>query len=162
MTIKVGDKIPSVLLKRIGPAGMEEIDIAEYVAERKVVIFAVPGAFTPTCAQKHLPSYIDNASKLKDKGIEEIICVAVNDPFVMKHWGEVAHADGKVTMMPDGNGAFTRAVGLELDASGHGLGLRSKRYSMIVKDGKVEALEIEEKAGEMAVSGADTCLARLK
>src|SRR5690606_35045934 len=95
MTIKTGDKIPSIKLKRLGANGMEEIDIAAYVAGKKVVLFAVPGAFTPTCAQKHLPSFIDNADAIKSEGVDEIICLAVNDPFVMKHWGEVAGAEGK-------------------------------------------------------------------
>lgn len=162
MTIKAGDKIPSVILKCLGAGGMEDVDIASYLAGKKAVIFAVPGAFTPTCAQKHLPSYIDNADQIKAAGIDEIICIAVNDPFVMKHWADTAGADGKVTMMPDGNAAFTKAIGMELDGSGAGLGIRSKRYSMIVEDGTVQSLETEENPGEMSVSGGDTCLARLK
>lgn len=162
MTIKTGDKLPSVTLKRLGANGMEDVDTAKYVAGRKVVIFATPGAFTPTCAQKHLPSYVDNAEKIKAAGIDEIICVSVNDPFVMKHWGEVAKADGKVTMMPDGNAAFTKALGLEMDGSGFGLGIRSKRYSMIVDNGVVTELEVEAAPGEMNVSGGEACLIRLK
>lgn len=161
MTIKTGDKIPSVTLKKLGPNGMEEIDTASYLKGKKAVVFAVPGAFTPTCAQKHLPSYVENAAQIKAQGIDEIVCVAVNDPFVMKHWGEVAGAEGKVTMLPDGNAAFTKALGLELDASGNGLGIRSKRYSMIVNDGVIESLEVEDKAGEMTVSGGEACLVRL-
>jgi peroxiredoxin len=162
MTIKKGDKIPSVTLKRLGAGGMEDVDIAQHVAGQKVVIFATPGAFTPTCAQKHLPSYVDNADKIKAEGVDEIICVSVNDPFVMKHWGEVAKAEGKVTMMPDGNAAFTKAIGLEMDGSGFGLGTRSKRYSMIVDDGVVQELEVEAAAGEMNVSGGEACLVKLK
>lgn len=161
MTIKTGDKIPSVTLKKLGANGMEEVDTAAYLKGKRAVVFAVPGAFTPTCAQKHLPSYIDNAAKIKAAGIDEIVCIAVNDPFVMKHWGEVAGAEGKVTMLPDGNAAFTKALGLELDASGNGLGTRSRRYSMVVDDGVVESLEIEDKAGEMTVTGGEACLARL-
>ena len=162
MAIKIGDKIPSVKLKRIGASGMEEIDIAAYIKGKKVVIFGVPGAFTPTCAQKHLPSYVSHADKIKAKGVDEIICVAVNDPFVMKHWGETAGASGKVTMMPDGNAAFTKAIGLEMDGSGFGLGTRSKRYSMVVDDGTVKELNVEASAGDMNVSGGDTCLIHLK
>lgn len=162
MTIKPGDKIPSVKLKRLGANGMEEIDIAAYIKGKKVVIFGVPGAFTPTCAQKHLPSYVNNADKIKAKGVDEIICVAVNDPFVMKHWGESAGADGKVTMMPDGNAAFTKAIGLDMDGSGFGLGTRSKRYSMVVTDGTVKELNVEASAGDMNVSGGDVCLTHLK
>jgi peroxiredoxin len=161
MTIKTGDKIPSVKLKRIGSTGMEEIDIADYIKDKKVVIFGVPGAFTPTCAQKHLPSYINNADKIKARGIDEIICVAVNDPFVMKHWGETAGADRKVTMMPDGNGAFTKAIGLEMDGTGFGLGMRSKRYSMIVDHGTVKEVNVEASAGDMNVSGGDVCALHL-
>ena len=161
MTIKPGDKIPSVKLKRLGASGLEEVDIAEYIKGKKVVIFAVPGAFTPTCAQKHLPSYVQNADKIKAKGVNEIICVAVNDPFVMKHWGVTAGAEGKVTMMPDGNAAFTKAVGMEMDGSGFGLGLRSKRYSMIVENGAVTGLQVEASPGDMNVSGGEACLAAL-
>ena len=161
MTIAVGDKIPSVKLKRLGAGGMEEIDTADYLKGKKAVIFAVPGAFTPTCAQKHLPSYVNNAAKIKAKGVDEIVCVSVNDPFVMKHWGETAGADGKVTMLPDGNGALTKALGLEMDGSGAGLGTRSKRYSMLVENGVVKELEVEEKASDMTVSGGEACLARL-
>lgn len=161
MTIKTGDKFPSVTLKRLGANGMEELDTAIYLAGKKVVLFAVPGAFTPTCAQKHLPSYIENADAIKAKGIDEIICVAVNDPFVMKHWSEAAGAAGKVTMLPDGNAALTRALGMEFDGSGAGLGLRSKRYVMIINNGIVESLEVEASPGEMNVSGGMACLARL-
>jgi peroxiredoxin len=162
MTIKTGDKIPSVKLKRLGVSGMEEVDIASYVADKKVVVFAVPGAFTPSCAQKHLPGYIQNAEQIKSEGIDEIICVAVNDPFVMKHWGEVSGADGKVTMMPDGNGAFTKAIGLEMDGSGAGLGFRSKRYAMVIDHGVVKDLQVEASPGDVELSGAQACLLRLK
>ena len=161
MAIKAGEKIPSVKLKHLGEGGMEEVDIASYVKGKKVVIFGTPGAFTPTCAQKHLPSYINNADKIKSKGVQEIICVAVNDPFVMKHWGMTAGATGKVTMMPDGNAAFTKALGLEMDGTGFGLGLRSQRYSMIVDNGVIIGLQIEASASDMNVSGADICLAKL-
>jgi glutaredoxin/glutathione-dependent peroxiredoxin len=161
MTIKPGDKIPSVKLKRLGKDGLEDVDMASYVKDKKVVIFAVPGAFTPTCTQKHLPSYIDNADKIKAEGIDEIICIAVNDPFVMKHWGQGAGADGKITMMPDWNAAFTKAVGLEMDGSGFGLGTRSKRYSMLVDKGVVKSLDVEAEAGKVTSSGGEACLARL-
>lgn len=161
MTIQTGDTIPAVTLKRIGADGIEDVNIAELVAGKTVLIFAVPGAFTPSCAQKHLPGYIAKADDLKAKGIDEIICVAVNDPFVMKHWGETAGAEGKVTMLPDGNAEFTEAVGLSMDGSGYGLGTRSLRYSMIVKDGVVESLEVEDSPSDVSVSSAETCLAKL-
>lgn len=161
MAIKTGDKIPAVTLKKLGDNGMEEIDIASYVAGRKVIIFAVPGAFTPPCSQKHLPSYIENAAEFKAKGIDEIICIAVNDPFVMKQWSKVAGAEGRITMMPDGNAEFTKAIGMEMDGSAAGLGTRSWRYSMIVEDGTVTSLQTEDNPGEVTVSGGETCLAQL-
>lgn len=161
MAIKVGDKIPSVTLKRLGEGGMEDLNIADYIAKKKVVIFAVPGAFTPACSQKHLPGYIEHAKDIKAKGIDEIICIAVNDPFVMQHWGESAGAKGKVTMIPDGNGEFTKAVGLDFDGSGYGLATRSKRYSMVVENGKVTKLSVEEKPSDVELSGAQACAANL-
>lgn len=161
MTISVGDPIPDVTLKRLGAAGMEDVQTGAYFKGRKIVLFAVPGAFTPTCAQKHLPGYIQEADSIRAKGIDEIICLAVNDPFVMKHWGEVAGTQGKVTMLPDGNGEFTRALGLGMDGSGVGLGFRAKRFAMIVEDGFVKDLQVEEKASEVSVSGAESCAVRL-
>lgn len=161
-TIKIGDKIPDVSLKRLGPEGMEEISTGDYFSGRKVVLFAVPGAFTPTCAQKHLPGYIKEADNIKANGVDEIVCMAVNDPFVMKHWADVAHTDGKITMMPDGNGDFTRALGLGMDGSGVGLGFRAKRFSMLIDDGVIRDLQVEPEAGEVDLSGAAACLARLR
>lgn len=160
--MKKGDKIPSVKLKRLGENGMEEIDIAAYVKGKKVVLFAAPGAFTPSCAQKHLPGYIENAKEIKSQGIDEIICLSVNDPFVMKQWGETAGASGKVTMMPDGNGEFTKAVGMGVDLSGAGLGTRSLRYSALLNDGVVERVSVEEKPSDVELSGAQACVAWFK
>ena len=161
MSISVGDTFPSVTLKRLGEAGMEDFNLADHIADKKVVIFAVPGAFTPTCAQKHLPGYIAAAGNIKAKGIDEILCLSVNDPFVMKQWGESAGAQGKVTMVPDGNGDLAKALGLEMDGSGFGLGTRLKRFSMIVDQGKIIELQVEENPGEVELSGADMCLAKL-
>ncbi|MBK9585904.1 MAG: peroxiredoxin [Alphaproteobacteria bacterium] len=161
MTIKIGDKIPSINLKRLGEGGMEDFNIADYIAKKKVVIFAVPGAFTPACSQKHLPGYIESAKDIKAKGVDEIICIAVNDPFVMKHWGETAGAKDKVTMIPDGNGEFTKAIGLDFDGSGYGLATRSKRYSMIVENGKITKLNVEAKPGDVELSGAQACVVSL-
>lgn len=159
--ISKGSKIPSIGLKRLGANGMEDVNIADYIAHKTVVMFAVPGAFTPSCDQKHLPGYVANAAAIKAKGVDEIICIAVNDPFVMKHWGTHAQAEGKVTMMPDGNGAFTKAIGMELDLSAAGLGTRSKRYAMIVKNGVVETLDVEDKASDVNLSSAETCMVKL-
>lgn len=161
MTIKIGDRIPSVKLKRLGENGMEDLNIAEYVLGRKVIIFGVPGAFTPSCDQKHLPGYVEKAAEIKSKGVDEIICVAVNDPFVMKHWGDVSGAAGKVTMLPDGNAELTKALGLDFDGSGFGLATRSKRFSMIVNDGKIESLELEAAPSDVNLSAADNCLLKL-
>lgn len=161
MTIKPGDKIPSVTLKRLGENGMEDLNIADYVKDKKVVLFAVPGAFTPACSLKHLPGYIQHANDLKAKGIDEIICVAVNDPFVMKHWGEHAGATGRVTMIPDGNAEFTKALGLEFDGSGAGLAIRSKRYSMLIDKGIVKRLDVEAAPSDVELSGVEACLAHL-
>ena len=162
MTIKQGDNIPSVTVKRLGENGMEDLDIAAYLKGKKAVLFAVPGAFTPTCAQKHLPGYINKADEIRGQGIDEIICLSVNDPFVMKQWGETAGANGKVTMIPDGNGAFTKALGLEFDGAGAGLGTRSKRYVMQIDDGVITSLDVEASPGELNVTGAESCVVNLK
>lgn len=161
MTINIGDRIPDITLKRLGPDGLEDVRTTDYFHGRKVVLFGVPGAFTPSCAQNHLPGYIRDADAIKARGVDEIICMAVNDPFVMQHWGEIAGAEGKVTMLPDGNGELTRAMDLGMDASGAGLGFRSRRFVMTIEDGVVTDLYVEDKAGEVTVSGAQACMARL-
>ena len=159
MSIQVGDKFPDVTLKTLGASGVEDVKTGALVAGKKVVLFGVPGAYTGTCSKVHLPGYVNNAAALKAKGVDEIYCVAVNDAFVMKAWGEVGGADGKVTMLPDWNAELTRALGLEMDGSGAGLGQRCKRFSMTLEDGVVKSIDVEEKAGEVTVSGAETCLA---
>lgn len=161
MTIAVGYAFPAVTLKRLGAGGMEDFDLGAFLADKKVVIFAVPGAFTPTCAQKHLPGYVAQADAIKAKGIDAILCLSVNDPFVMKHWGEVAGAEGKVIMVPDGNAELVQKLGLTLDGSGAGLGLRAQRFMMVVDHGKVAELQVEPVASDVELSGADVCLARL-
>lgn len=162
MTIKAGDSMPDVTLKRLGDNGMEDIHLKTYLQGRKVVLFAVPGAFTPTCAQKHLPGYINKADEIKQSGIDEIICLSVNDPFVMKHWGDVAGAQGKVTMLPDGNAELAEKLGLTLDGSGAGLGKRTQRFSMIIENGIVKELHVEPVASAVELSGAEACMIQLK
>lgn len=157
MAIQVGDKVPAVNLRVLGPEGPKEITSDELFGGKKVAFFAVPGAFTPTCSQRHLPSYVEKAAQLKAKGVDTIACVAVNDVFVMGAWGKDQNCGDKVLMLADGSGDFTRAVGLELDATRNGLGKRSQRYSMLVDNGVVKALHVEA-PGKFEVSDADTML----
>ena len=160
MTIKVGDKVPAAKIKQMTPEGPKDLDTGEFFKGKTVVLFAVPGAFTPTCSVKHLPGFVAKASEIKGKGVDVIACLSVNDAFVMNAWGKDQKAEGKVQMLADGNGDFTRAVGLELDGSGYGLGKRSQRYAMVVKDGVVKALNVE-KPGAFEVSSADAILKAL-
>ena len=160
MTIKVGDRVPSASLKHMTADGMQTITTDQLFKGKKVVLFALPGAFTPTCSAKHLPGFVDNAAKLKAKGVDEIACTAVNDAFVMGAWGKSANADGKVTMLADGSGNFAKAVGLEMDARNFGLGMRGQRFSMIVDDGTVTELNVEA-PGEFKVSTAEHMLGQL-
>lgn len=142
MTIQVGDKIPAAKLHIMGEKGPREITTAELFEGKKVVLFAVPGAFTPGCSNTHLPGFIVNADKIKAKGVDSIVCVSVNDAFVMDAWGKTHNAE-ELLMVADGNGEFTKKIGLELDASGFGLGTRSKRYAMIVDNGVVKYLGVD-------------------
>jgi len=144
----------------MGDAGPKQVTVGELTKGKTVVLFAVPGAFTPTCSMKHLPGFVDKAGDIRKKGIDEIVCLSVNDAFVMGAWGKEHGAGGKVRMVADGNGDFTRAVGLEMDASGFGMGSRSKRYAMLVKDGKVTELLVEP-AGGLNVSSAESVLGKL-
>jgi peroxiredoxin len=160
MTIKVGDKVPSVTLRHLTPEGPKEITTDELFGGKKVVLFAVPGAYTRTCSQRHLPSYVGNAAALKAKGVDTIACLAVNDAFVMGAWGKEHQAEGKVMMLGDGSGDFTRAMGLELDRVKEGMGVRSQRYAMLVDNGVVKALNVEQ-PGEYAVSSAEAMLEKL-
>jgi glutaredoxin/glutathione-dependent peroxiredoxin len=160
MTIKVGDKVPSAKLKQMTPDGMKGLQTDEFFKGKKIVLFAVPGAFTPTCSAKHLPGFVEKASEIKRKGVDTIACLAVNDAFVMNAWGKDQKAEGKVQMLADGNGDFTRAVGLEMDGSGYGLGKRSQRYAMIIDNGVVTMLSID-KPGSFEVSSAEAVLKAL-
>lgn len=160
MTIKVGDRIPSVTLKYLGKEGMAEIKTDDLFEGKTVALFAVPGAFTPTCSAKHLPSFTGNAEALKAKGVDQIVCLSVNDPFVMKAWADKNECGDAVFMLPDGNATLTKALGLEMDGSGYGLGTRSQRFALIAKDGVVTHLGVE-KPGAFEVSSGEAILAAL-
>jgi peroxiredoxin len=160
MALKVGDKVPKATLTTFGPDGPGPVTTDELFKGKKVALFAVPGAFTPTCSAKHLPGFKAHAADLKAKGIDTIACVSVNDVFVMKAWGEAQGVGEDVLMLADGNGEFTRAVGLELDASRFGMGPRSQRYSLVVDDGVVKEVNVEQ-GGEFKVSSAEYMLAQL-
>ena len=159
MTINVGDKIPSSTLVKATADGPDQVSTDDFFAGRTVALFAVPGAFTPTCSAKHLPGYVEKSDALKKKGVDEIACVSVNDAFVMGAWGKSAGADG-ITMLADGNGDFAQAVGLTMDGSKFGMGQRSQRYSMLVEDGVVKQLNVEA-PGEFKVSSAEHLLSEI-
>ena len=159
MTISVGDRLPDVALVKAGEGGPEKVQSSEYFRGKTVALFSVPGAFTPTCSARHLPGYIDKAAELKAKGVDEIVATSVNDAFVMGAWKASAGADD-VTMLADGNGDFAEAVGLTMDGSGFGMGKRGQRYSMIVEDGVVKALNVEQ-PGDFTVSSAEHLLGQL-
>lgn len=168
MTIKTGDKLPAGTLWEFieeetpgCSVGPNSFDVQQQTKGKRVAIFGLPGAFTPTCSAKHLPSYIAHADKLKSKGIDEIWCVSVNDAFVMGAWGREQCAKGKVRMMGDGSGQYTKALGLELDLNARGLGMRMQRFSMVVDDGVVKVLNIEE-PGKYEVSGAEKMLEQVE
>jgi peroxiredoxin len=160
MPIKVGDKLPDATFMEMTADGPKPVTSAQVFGAKTVALFAVPGAYTPTCSARHLPGYVDKADDLKSKGVEEIVCTSVNDVFVMGAWGKSSGAGESVRMLADGNGAFAKAIGLELDASGFGMGQRSQRYSMLVRDGVVAELNIEQ-GGEFKVSSADYLLGQL-
>lgn len=160
MTIKIGDRIPSVTLRTLGPDGPQAIASDEFFKGRKVVLFGLPGAFTRTCSSRHLPGYVGQAAEFRARGVDAIACLSVNDAFVMGAWGKEHGAEGKVVMLGDGNAEFTRAVGLELDRTREGMGTRSQRYAMLVEDGVVKALHIEN-PGEFSVSSAEAMLRAL-
>lgn len=156
MSIQTGDTIPSVTLKVMGEKGPEDISTDNIFKGKKVVMFAVPGAFTPGCSVTHLPGYVVNADNIKAKGVDTIVCLSVNDAFVMSAWGKASNAD-ELLMLADGNAELTKTIGLEMDGSGFGMGLRSKRYAMIVEDGKISHLAVEP-AGGIDVSAAEKIL----
>ncbi|NVE93606.1 peroxiredoxin [Erythrobacter sp. HA6-11] len=159
MTISVGDKLPDVKLVKATAEGPEQVQASEYFAGKKVALFSVPGAFTPTCSAKHLPGFVEKAEELKAKGVDEIVGTAVNDAFVMGAWNQAAGSDD-ITMLADGNADFAEAVGLTMDGSGFGMGKRGQRFSMVVNDGVVEQLNVEA-PGDFKVSSAEHMLGQL-
>ena len=158
MTIKVGDKLPAATFSAGTAEGPKPMTTDEIFAGKKVALFAVPGAFTPTCSARHLPGFKEHLADFRAKGVDTVACVSVNDAFVMKAWGESQSVLGDILMLGDGNGAFTKAVGLEMDASGFGMGVRSQRYSMIVEDGVVTVLNKEESPGVCETSAGEAIL----
>ena len=160
MTISVGDRLPDVPLAIATPDGPQPTTSGEYFGGKRVALFAVPGAFTPTCSARHLPGFVEKADEFRNKGVDEIACVAVNDAFVMQAWGQQGGAEGKVTMLADGNGDFAEALGLAADFSKFGMGKRAQRWSAIVDDGVVKELNVEE-PGAFNVSSADFMLGQL-
>ncbi|MBX9644320.1 MAG: peroxiredoxin [Novosphingobium sp.] len=159
MTIAVGDKLPDVKLVKATDQGPEAVQSADYFAGKRVALFSVPGAFTPTCSAKHLPGFVEKAAELKAKGIDEIVGTAVNDPFVMGAWNKASGSD-QITMLADGNGDFAEALGLTMDGSAFGLGKRGQRFAMVINDGTVEQLHVEA-PGEFKVSSAEYVLEQL-
>jgi glutaredoxin/glutathione-dependent peroxiredoxin len=160
MTISVGDKIPDVKLMAATSEGPKPVQSSEALGSGKVVLFAVPGAFTPTCSEQHFPGYVVRAEDIKAKGVDTVACIAVNDPFVMAAWGAQQDPDGQLTLLADGNGDFAAEVGLEMDGRGFGLGTRSQRYAAIIEDGVVTDLQVESAPG-LDVSSAESILAKL-
>jgi peroxiredoxin len=160
MTIQAGDPIPEGKLKVMGKDGPMNVDATELLGQGRVVLFSVPGAFTPTCDAKHLPGFIDKAAALKGKGVGKLVCLAVNDVFVMHAWGKSAGVGDTIVMAADGNGDYSRALGLELDARGYGMGMRGKRFALVIEDGVVKQAHVEA-PGEFKVSSAEYILGQL-
>ncbi|UZK69846.1 peroxiredoxin [Sphingomonas sp. S1-29] len=160
MAIAIGEKLPQATLVKATEAGPDQVTTSDFFAGRRVALFSVPGAFTPTCSVKHLPGFIERADEILSKGIDEVACTAVNDAFVLAAWSKANEADGRVTMLADGNGEFARAIGLDTDSSAYGMGQRGQRYAMIVNDGVVEQLHVEA-PGEFKVSSADYLVDKL-
>jgi peroxiredoxin len=161
MTIAIGDRLPEATFRVMTPDGIKETNTGQVFGGKKVVLFAVPGAFTPTCHLKHLPGFIDSADEFKKLGIDTVACVAVNDPFVLGAWEEKSGGKGKVLFLSDGNAEFTKKIGMDFDGSGVGLGIRSKRYAALVEDGVVKALNVEDSPGVAVESTAAKLLERL-
>ena len=161
MTIKVGDKLPDATFKVLTDDGPTDMTTSDVFSGKKVVVFAVPGAFTPTCNALHVPNFLGHLDALSEKGVDTVACISVNDMFVMNEWAKSTAALGKILFLSDGNADFTKAVGLDFDASGNGLGIRSKRYAMVVDDGVVTVLNVEEVPKTVEASSAENILAAL-
>ena len=161
MAVAIGDRLPEATFRVMEPDGIKTMTTGELFGGKKVVLFAVPGAFTPTCHLKHLPGFIESADKFKKRGVDTVACVAVNDPFVLSAWEEKSGGKGKVLFLSDGNAEFTRKIGMDFDGSGVGLGTRSKRYAALVEDGVVKALNVEDSPGVAVESTAAKILERL-
>lgn len=159
MTIKVGERLPEATFTIMGPEGPKQVTTSEVFGGKKVALFAVPGAYTPTCHKQHMPGYVANAEEFKNKGFDMIACTAVNDIFVLTQWAKDSGAEGKITMLSDGNAEFAKKIGLDIDLSARGLGVRSKRYSMIVEDGVVKVLNLEDAPPQHDKSSATALLA---
>ncbi|HWM86988.1 MAG TPA: peroxiredoxin [Kofleriaceae bacterium] len=159
--IQVGQKIPSLKLRKVTATGVDEVSTEEFFGGRKVVVVTVPGAFTPVCSNSHLPGYVAKADEIKKRGVAEIACVSVNDAHVMRAWAEQQGATGKVTMLADGNAELTRALGLDIDLGVAGMGVRAKRAALLIEDGTVRSIEVEAKPSDVTGSGADSCLVKL-
>lgn len=161
MTIAIGDTLPPAILKEKTADGVSDIDLTAFLDGRKIVLFAVPGAFTPTCSMNHLPGFLENRDSFYAKGVDEIVVVAVNDHHVMQAWAKASGGEGKIRFFADGSALFTRAIGLDIDMSAGGMGTRSKRYSMLIENGKVTELNVEDTPGKAEISGAATLLGQL-
>jgi len=162
MTLSTGDTLPDATLVKLGADGPEEVKLSELTKERKVVIFAVPGAYTPTCTNNHVPSFVRTKGDFDAKGVDEIVCVSVNDPFVVKAWGDATGASAAgITMLGDPEGSFTKAIGMDFDAPPAGLIGRSKRYAMAVEDGRVTVLHVEDSPGTCEVTAGESLLAQM-
>jgi len=161
MTIKVGDKLPNATFRVMTAEGPKPKTTDDIFKGKKVALFAVPGAYTPTCSNQHMPSFVNNAAAIKAKGVDTIAVTAINDVFVLDAWKKATNADGKVDFLSDGNGEFTNAIGMGFDGSGLGLGTRSKRYSMLVDNGVVKSLNVEDSPGQCSISGGEALLKQL-
>jgi peroxiredoxin len=161
MTIAIGDTFPAATIKEKTAEGVSDVDLSAFLKGRKIVLFAVPGAFTPTCSMNHLPGFLENRDSFHARGVDEIVVVSVNDHHVMQAWAKASGGEGKIRFFADGSAVLTKALGLEIDMSAGGMGIRSKRYSMLIEDGKVTQLNVEDSPGKAEISGAAALLGQV-